>query len=649
MCGIAGFWESRDQNSAQDILNKMIVELNHRGPDYSNTSYDKNLKTFFGHARLSILDISENGHQPMESQSSRFSIVYNGEIYNHLELREKLKKDGFQSWNSSSDTETLLVCVEKYGLNKTLNMLEGMFAFALLDKLNKKIFLARDRVGEKPLYYNFSENFLCFASEFKSISKHPRIKFELSEAALDQYLRLGYVPAPYSINKNVEKVLPGELLTVDLENNSISKKKYWDYTKIATELFKDGYQGTFTEAVNEAESLIHNSVSKQLISDVPIGAFLSGGIDSSLICAVMSNVSNNQIKTFSIGFEDKQFDESGFAKEVAKEIGSDHTEFILDDKMALDFIPNIASIFSEPFADSSQIPTYFVSKLASKYVTVSLSGDAGDELFGGYNRYIFTNSLWKKLNYIPYNLRLKISNLLLQISPDQYEKLFSYLSFLNKDLVKLNMGDKVHKGLHAAATKDIFELYEDLISSWKKDEIFPSQNLPSPLENTYGELLALSSSPISLMMAMDTMTYLPDDILCKVDRSAMSVSLETRVPFLDRKILEFAASLPIEYKVKNGSGKIILKEILGKYVSSKLINRPKMGFAIPISSWLKGPLKPWAEDLLSSSNLLKYENLDRKRIHTIWEEHKSGKRNWSSKLWNILMYLSWADDFRNNQ
>jgi len=649
MCGIAGFWEHRDEVSASDILNKMIMEINHRGPDFSQTAYDKNLNSFFAHARLSILDISENGHQPMDSPSSRYRIVYNGEIYNHLELRDSLKKDGFNSWNGSSDTETILACIEKYSLDKTLTMIEGMFAFALLDRLEKKIFLARDRIGEKPLYYHFSDNFLCFASEFKSIAKHPKIKFELSDLGLDQYLRLGYVPAPFSINKNIEKVLPGELITIDLTKSSLLKEKYWHYPSIAMDSFNHQFPGTFDEAVSETESLIKKSVSKQLISDVPIGAFLSGGIDSSLICALMSNASDSQIKTFSIGFEDKQFDESGFARDVAKEIGSDHTEFILDDRMAQDFIPKIASIFSEPFADSSQIPTYFVSQLASREVTVSLSGDAGDELFGGYNRYIFTNSLWQKLNYLPLPLRAAISRLFLTVPPDKYDKFFSYLSFVNKDISKLNLGDKIHKGLHAASAKGIFELYEDLISSWKKDEIFPSQNSLSPLEKTYDELSSLSSNPISLMMAMDIMTYLPDDILCKVDRSAMSVSLETRVPFLDRDIVEFAASLPLEYKVKNGSGKIILKEILGKYISPKLIHRPKMGFAIPISSWLRGPLKSWAEDLLSSSNLQQYDYLDNVRIHYLWEEHKSGKRNWSAKLWNILMYLSWADEFRNNQ
>jgi asparagine synthase (glutamine-hydrolysing) len=645
MCGINGFLTSGNTNELDlnKVLNDCTNKIIHRGPDSTGIWVDDKKGIYMGHRRLSIVDLSSTGAQPMSSNSGRYVICLNGEIYNHLELRDELSQYTNNIWKGSSDTETLINCFEVWGIETTLKKTTGMFAFSLWDSFENELTIGRDRFGEKPLYYGWQESTFFFSSELKSIKSNPLFKSEIDRNALGLYIKYAYVPAPFSIYKNIYKLSPGSILTVSLSSRNLKPSVYWSSLNQMFDCYKKPFSGNKGQAVEQLNIILTNAVKKQMMADVPLGAFLSGGIDSSLIVAIMQSLSNTPIKTYTIGFKEDSYNEAHYAKKVANHIGTDHTELYVTEKDALKVIPQLPYFYDEPFADSSQIPTYLVSKLASESVTVSLSGDAADELFGGYNRYLLTNNLWNKISKFPIGLRIIVSKFLLSVNPSKYNSLFKFLSFSNIFTKQENIGDKIHKSASILTSSSYMELYDRLVSSWRNPSsiVIGGEDLSAFKEVIPNEINNFDS--ISMMMAKDLITYLPDDILCKVDRAAMATSLETRVPFLDHSVMQFAWSLPLEYKLFGNRTKWVLREILYKYVPKKLIDRPKMGFGVPIDTWLRGDLRDWAEKLLNEDRLLQEGFFNPGPIRKKWEEHLSGKRNWQHQLWVILMFQSWLE------
>lgn len=647
MCGIAGFLSGKNIENAEQILKSMGEEISHRGPDDFGVWCDVEEGIGFSHRRLSILDLSPLGHQPMQSVSARYMMIFNGEIYNHLEIRDNLEKEyGSIEWRGHSDTETILKSIDLKGIKETVISLVGMFAIALWDKENKELTLVRDRMGEKPLYYGWQGETFLFGSELKSFKIHSSFVNEIDKNALSLYFRYNYVPAPYSIYKGINKLIPGSILTISLKSPNEKVEKYWD---LHTVVQKEGVNNDDeTNSIDKLEKLLKDSIDKQMLSDVPLGAFLSGGIDSSLIVGIMQSISEKPIKTFTIGFNEQKFNEAEFAKKIATYLGTDHTELYINPDDCLNVIPQLPHIYDEPFSDSSQIPTFLVTKLAKEKVTVALSGDAGDELFAGYNRYILANNTWSKLNKMPLFLRSIISSIILAFSADSWNFIYANIRAMIPSKYRMeNFGDKIHKSAFVLNSKNLNELYNRLISHWTEEDnlVKGSDILPLLDLNKFN-----THSDIESMMALDSLTYLPDDILVKVDRAAMSNSLETRVPFLDHRIVELAWKTNMKYKIKNGQGKWILRQILYKYVPKELIERPKMGFGVPIDSWLRGPLKNWAEDLLDEKQLIEDGILNPEPILKKWKEHLSGKRNWQYHLWDVLMFQAWYRlNFKRNQ
>lgn len=650
MCGFAGFFTPFGQVSSRQnflFLEAMADTIAHRGPDGEGCWVDGDLGIGLAHRRLAIMDLSAAGAQPMISGSGRFIIAFNGEIYNHLSLRDSLQRENQLSsaWLSHSDTETLLAAFDAWGIEDTLKKCIGMFAFAVWDKLEQKLILGRDRLGEKPLYFGWqgegvNRSFL-FGSELKSLKAHPSFSAKVDRGSLCLLLRHNYIPAPYSIYKGIFKLEPSSILSLSLTNPDPVITKYWDAVDMAVMGKTSPFAGTPEQAVDELEKLAKSAVHQQMMADVPFGAFLSGGVDSSAIVALMQAQSSRPVKTFTIGFNEENFNEAKHAKAVAKHLGTDHTELYISPNQALDVIPKIPKLYCEPFADSSQIPTYLVSELAKKYVTVSLSGDAGDELFCGYNRYKLTSQLWEKLSLVPAPMRGLVSNIITSISPAAWDKLSSvipggknYSSF----------GDKIHKGAEVLSSANVRELYLGIVShisnptKWVIDGYEPTTKLISDFP------LSAAFSDIEQMMLLDTISYLPDDILVKMDRAAMGVSLEGRVPFLDHRIVEFAWTLPLDYKLRNGETKWPLRQLLYRYVPKQLIDRPKMGFGVPVADWLRGPLRDWAETLLSENRLRREGYFHPEIIRAKWAEHLSGKRNWQSQLWTVLMFQAWLEN-----
>ena len=647
MCGINGFLTSA--SSQEYDFHKILVEstnkLIHRGPDSSGTWIDKDYGIYLAHRRLSIVDLTTTGAQPMISNMGSLIICLNGEIYNHRELREELYIFSEKSinWKGSSDTETLLNCFEIWGVETTLRKTKGMFALALWNRESNELTIARDRFGEKPLFYGWQNNTFFFSSELKSIKSNSLFAAKVNRDSLGLYVKYAYIPSPYSIYSDIFKLTPGSFLTVSLKSQICIESVYWSSLDSMKEHYEKPFIGSKDQAVEELNIILSNAVKKQMMSDVPLGAFLSGGVDSSVIVAIMQSMSNKPIKTFSIGFGKENYNEAHHAKKVADHLGTDHSELYITDKDALEVIPILGSLYDEPFADSSQIPTYLVSKFAREIVTVSLSGDAADELFAGYNRYILAHKLWNKLSKLPLSLRLFFSNIFLLIKPNTYNSILNILTFGRGILNQANIGDKIHKAMNILTSRSYLQLYDQLVSTW-----------PSPSSIVIGYRISDSINEnipfqikdfdaISQMMAIDLITYLPDDILCKVDRAAMGVSLETRVPFLDYSVMEFAWSLPLNFKIFNNKTKWILREVLYKYVPQKLIDRPKMGFGVPLDSWLRGELRGWAENLLDENKLLQEGFFDPKPIRKKWEEHLSGKKNWHHQLWVILMFQTWLE------
>jgi asparagine synthase (glutamine-hydrolysing) len=595
----------------------------------------------FGHQRLSILELSPAGRQPMFSANGRFALVYNGEFYNHLACRKDLAESGFAiSWKGSSDTETLLEMISALGLEKTLKLTTGMFSLALWDKVEKKLFLARDRFGEKPLYYGWQGDSFLFGSELKALRIHPQFLHEIDSNALGLFLQYNYVPTPLSIYRGISKLTPGSILSVSLENTTVCINTYWSTIDTTISGKKYPFRGNVAEAINETENVLKRAVQSQLLADVPLGAFLSGGIDSSLIVSLMSAVSNTPVNTFTIGFDEIGFNEAVYAKKIASHLGANHTELYINPKDCFDVIPLLGSIYDEPFADSSQIPTYLVSKLAAGSVKVALSGDGGDELFGGYNRYFFAEKLWNNLKFTPKPFRSGLYSTINKLNIQQWDVLSSILHYvLPKKYQFSNLSDKLKKASSLLTVESFDDVYFRLVKQWDN----PGEILNFDYNPQRNKLIGsdLFQDNMDKMMLNDLLTYLPDDILCKVDRAGMAVSLESRIPFLDHNVFTFSSSLPLSFKIKKGTSKWILREILKKYIPENLINRPKMGFGIPLEAWLRGPLKEWADDLLGEKIINKSGLLNPKVVRQKWEEHISGKRNWHYQLWAILMFQAW--------
>ncbi len=615
MCGIAGF--TKADNNWQKNIEAMNARMLHRGPDAGGFWKDDNGEVVLGHRRLSIIDLSETGSQPMLSNSGRFAIAYNGEVYNYKELSEKLIKEGFvKSFRGTSDTEVLLESFEAYGIEDTLKFIKGMFAIALFDREKKTILLARDRVGEKPLYYGFLDGRFIFASEIGEISAYEGFKATLNTEILPTYFAHGYIPAPYTIYKEFNKLMPGTYLLYDCKSEKYETKTYWSMEEAAVKGQTNPFKGTEEEATDELERLLKDSIKGQMHADVPVGAFLSAGIDSSTVVSLMQEINPGKVKSFTIGMPVKEFNEAEVAKEIAAHLGTEHTELYITEDDAKQVIPKLGYMFGEPFADSSQIPTYLVSKMTREHVTVSLSGDGGDELFTGYNVYSNVSHIWDRAKKVPYIVRKPVSVLAYHNPIIRKQSL----------LVKANLlGSKDGLDLYDKATD-----HDELISGLCKHKgIYYHHNIPKELELNHR------------MMLEDMQMYHPDDILVKVDRCAMAVSLETRVPLLDRDVVEFAWKLPLEFKRKDGVTKKVLRNILYRHVPKALMDRPKKGFSIPITKWLKETeLRDWAEDLLNSDIIEKQGVLNSKVVSGIWVDFIEND-NWNAQIWYILMFQVW--------
>ena len=637
MCGIAGYVGKTSY--PYNCLGEMAKAINHRGPDDRGTWCDEDEGIGLAHARLSILDLSSAGHQPMHSVSKNFVLVFNGEIYNHKVLRSELELIAQRNWLGHSDTETLLVAIDHWGLEKTLKKAKGMFAIALWDKRNKNLSLACDRIGEKPLYYGWVNDQFVFASELKSIKKFPEFKNLIDRNSLALFLRFNSIPAPHSIYQDIYKLEPGQIIQLNAESKKVKKFNFWSTEEVYNKGNLSQVSGTPEEIVDQLEVVLSKAVSSQMQSDVPLGAFLSGGIDSSTIVALMQSQSDSQVNTFTIGFNAKEYDEAKHARMVANHIGTNHFEMYVTERDALDIIPDLPNIYDEPFADSSQIPTYLVSKFAKQEVTVALSGDAGDELFGGYNRYVFAEKMFSKIMKGPISIRQLISSAIFTMTEEKWNILLN--NFLSERFA--DIGHKLHKVANVLPAKSIRDMHFKLVSQIHNpsDWLLNANEYKTSLNDDTKRFVELN--PIEQMMAYDLITYLPTDILTKVDRAAMAVSLETRVPFLDPNVIEFSASLPMEFKIRNGVTKWALREVLYKHVPKDLIERPKMGFGVPLAEWLRGPLQDWAESLLDEKRLHQEGFFDVKFVRNKWLEHLSGKRNWHHQLWNVLMFQAWLE------
>ncbi len=651
MCGLVGYLGKMDVDAAEQeaLLARMAGRLRHRGPDASGVWCDAEAGFGVAHRRLAVVDLSQAGAQPMHSPSGRYVLAYNGEIYNHLELRRELEAQfGARDWRGHSDTETLLACVEAWGIVEALRRTVGMFAFALWDRGSRTLTLARDRMGEKPLYYGWqgagSACAFVFGSELKALRAHPSFESDIDRGSICLLLRYNYVPSPSSIYRSSHKLPPGSLLTVSLEHPEPRISSYWSLLDAIRVGREQPFGGTPEDAVDEVERLTMQAIGGQMIADVPLGAFLSGGIDSSTIVALMQRQSSRPVKTFTIGFSDQGFDEAVHAKAVAAHLQTDHTELYVNSKQALDVIPRLPELYCEPFSDSSQIPTFLVSQLARSQVTVSLSGDGGDELFAGYNRYRVTANLWDRLSAIPVGLRRIAAGVLTAVSPSTWDRWGHLLPGARKFTA---LGYKAHKGASVLAGSSAEELYLGLVSHRMDPGAFVRGGEEPPLASNWHHPNLTGLGVVEKMMALDAVTYLPDDILVKLDRAGMGVSLETRVPFLDHRLIEFAWRLPLEHKLRDGVTKWPLRQVLYRHVPRNLIERPKMGFGVPLASWLRGPLRSWAEELLDESRLRREGYLEPPAVRRLWSRHLSERANLAYELWDILMFQAWLERERS--
>jgi asparagine synthase (glutamine-hydrolysing) len=652
MCGITGFFQiGSGVIDGPGVLRSMVKQINHRGPDAGGYWFSQDHTLAFGHRRLAVVDVSEAGSQPMTSHGGRYVIVFNGEIYNHGDLRCRLSARGL-SWRGDSDTETLLAGFEAWGIEKTIKQCTGMFAFAVWDRESRLLTLGRDRIGEKPLYYGWQGSGLgavfLFGSELKALRAHPAFGADLCPHALCSFMQNMVVGGTQTIYKGIYKVPPGTLLAIDDRLSSPVVRQYWSVIEAATGGVAEPFVGTALQAVDALEVLLKSVVAQQMTADVPLGAFLSGGVDSSVIAALMQSQSIRPVKTFSIGFREDAYNEAGYAAAVASHLGTEHHSMFATPQQLLDAVPFLSSLYDEPFADSSQIPTLLLATMTRQHVTVALSGDAGDEVFGGYNRYELTAKLWPVLSRVPKHLRKVLAWSLMRLSPVTLDRISS-LPMVSRRWT--NFGDKVQKGAEVLAEGGVDDLYRGMVALGWRD---PTQIVRA--SSGYTTSIQTPRMPglsdVERLMVFDALNYLPDDILTKVDRAAMGASLETRVPFLDHNLIEFAWRLPMAYKLHAERGKLVtkwvLRQVLYRYVPQSLIERPKMGFGVPLEHWLRGPLRDWAEDLLTEDRLKREGYLNPIPIRIKWAEHLSGQRNNQHALWCVLMFQTWLEGQRNS-
>jgi asparagine synthase (glutamine-hydrolysing) len=635
MCGIAGFLAARGffRTDAQQIIEAQTRTLLHRGPDDGGTWIDPDAGIALGHRRLSILDLSMAGHQPMVSASGRYVIILNGEIYNHLDIRARLQSaESAPCWRGHSDTETLLGSFDRWGIEFTLGLSTGMFAFAVWDRNEKMLTLARDRMGEKPLYYGRHGGSFIFGSELKALRVHPGFSAAIDRDVLAGYMRHGYIRAPQCIYEHTFKLLPGTYLQLPANQppgSMPSPKSYWSLGEAVDQGCRDPFRGDEEDAARILEDLLGRAVGMQSIADVSLGAFLSGGVDSSLVVALMQAQSSKPVKTFTIGFNEPRFDEAKYARAVADHLGTEHTELYVDANDAMRVIPRLPLLYDEPFGDSSAIPTYLVSQLARSKVTVSLSGDGGDELFGGYARYQRTDDIWRNVQRIPRPLRASMS---------YGARAFGSLARAS------SIGPTLQRVSRYLSASDAQECYEMQFSQHYglpsavlgESSGFSMRGVPWPRSEARGAIF-------NQMMTADANSYLPDDILVKVDRAAMAVGLESRIPMLDHRVVEFAWRLPLNMKVRQREGKWLLKKILRRHIPARLVDREKMGFGVPVGDWIRGPLREWAEDLLSAARLGQQGFFDARIVRARWAQYLRGGRLSSDGIWPLLMFQSWLD------
>jgi asparagine synthase (glutamine-hydrolysing) len=640
MCGIAGFITDPAHRTSADqlrsIASAMDLSLEHRGPDDHGVWIDVDANVALIHRRLSIVDLSPAGHQPMVSADGRFIIIYNGEVYSHTTIRAEIEATG-HCFRGHSDTEVIVESIARSGVRATVDRLIGMFAIAVWDKKDRTLTLVRDRLGIKPIYWAKSDEVFLFGSELKALRAHPKFRPQIDRAAVGAFMRHNYIPAPSTIFKNVFKLEPGSILTLPWHGEP-TITRFWNARTVALAGMANPLRRTDAEATDELEALLKDAIGRRMIADVPLGAFLSGGIDSSLVVALMQSQSIKKVRTFTIGFGEAGFDEAPHAAAVAHHLGTQHTELRVTAQQALDVIPNLPEWFDEPFADSSQIPTYLVSAMTRQHVTVALSGDGGDELFAGYSRYHLARRFWRKLSLLPSPVRRVTAAGLMALSPEQWSSALAFLPARKPNQI----GDKIHKLASVLGTHGADALYRRLVTHWEPSQVAPG------IGEAKGILWDASIAAefpdlLDRMQFLDLVTYLPDDILTKVDRASMAVALEARVPLLDHRVVEHAWRLPQKMKIRKGNSKWLLREVLHRYVPRHIMERPKMGFGVPLGEWLRGPLRDWAENLLSEQRLREAGLLDAAMVRRYWQEHLSGHRNWQYLIWDVLMLEAWRE------
>ena len=633
MCGLVGFWNPAGLQAqpAKQLVAALAERLVHRGPDDQGEWVDGAAGIALGHRRLAVIDLSAAGHQPMTSGSDRYVIAFNGEIYNHLELRKELDRAGTPpAWHGHSDTETLLAAFDRWGIETALGKTVGMFAFALWDRQQRTLTLARDRLGEKPLYYGWQGGVFLFGSELKALRAHPEFHADVDRGALSLYMQYGYVPAPASIYRNVYKLMPGSFMQIAAASRCGAlpePRTYWSLLQAVERGRADPYGGGDAEAIDELEAHLKRAVSLQRIADVPLGAFLSGGVDSSTIVALMQDDAAHPVKTYTVGYGESAFSESRYARDVAEHLGTDHTDLHVSAREALDVIPRLVALYDEPFGDSSAIPAFLISSLARRHVTVALSGDGGDELFGGYTRYQRTADIWSTLNRVPRAARWAAAR--------------GIHAWRRAGLPSGERADRMASYLSAST---MAECYDAQLSRFPEAPALVMGGRTAQSGGSVPIAFGSAGGRYDEMMYTDSSRYLPDDILTKVDRASMAVSLEVRVPMLDHRVLEFAWRLPSKMKVRGRQGKWLLKQLLAKYLPASMIERPKMGFGIPVGLWLRGPLREWGEDLLAEDRLRREGFLDPQAVRRRWLRHLAADGGESDALWQMLAFQAWAAD-----
>ncbi len=642
MCGLTGFLDlkrSAPASSLEQTVQRMADSLVHRGPDEGGVWVDEAAGVALGHRRLSIVDLTVAGRQPMLSASGRFVLSYNGEIYNAEDLRGELNANlgGGHFWRGHSDTEVLAEGIAAWGLEAAISKCVGMFALAMFDRETRTLSLVRDRLGKKPLYYARQGALLMFGSELRALRAHPDFRAEIDRDALVGFVRRGHYLEPATVYAGVAQLEPGHILTIGPDGTT-SNKPYWTLKSKIAQVRAQPFAGSPVEAVDSLSDLLRDAVKRRMVADVPVGAFLSGGFDSSTIVALMQTVSPRPVRSFSIGFSQDDYNEAPFAREVARHLKTDHTEFMVTPKETLDVIPGLPTIYDEPFADSSQIPTYLVSKLARNQVTVALSGDGGDELFAGYNRYTLGEAMRRRARHLPLPARRALASALTKTHPQTLDRLARLIPGRHRPAY---LGDKLHK-LAGVLALDEAGVYRQLTSQWPDDPagvVIGGKETLWPVGDD--ALAVLLPDTIERMQYYDTLGYLPGDILAKVDRASMAVSLEVRAPLLDHRVAEFAWSLPLALKIRNGQAKWVLRQVLYRHVPASLVDRPKAGFSVPVGAWLRTELRDWAEDLLDESKLRQAGFFHPAPIRKLWADHLSGVRNGQYALWSILMFEAW--------